>query len=303
MLALLLSLAVLCGARSPEARLEHFRAGDGTTLAYFEARRGPAVVLLAGGYGLSHLYLSPVGDRLAERFRVIMPDQRGTGLSKLREYTPAALNLDKLTGDLEALRKHLGLRKLRLLGHSWGGMLAMSYAAAHPAQVESMVLVDSGGMNLEFSAMYSAGTASRLKAVLSPDEQKRLEALMTGPPPMTEATKDEISRIRLAAFLFHRDRAEELERYFRRDPIDEREASLIVDDLKSRRWDVRAELRSLRAPVLIVHGREDPMPLSVAEETARTIPGARLEVIDDCGHYPWVDQPDRFFALVLGFAR
>jgi proline iminopeptidase len=69
-------------------------------------------------------------------------------------------------------------------------------------------------------------------------------------------------------------------------------------DLKRRKWDVRAELKNLHAPVLIIHGREDPLPLSVAQETQQTIPGARLEVIRDCGHYPWLDQPAQFFALV-----
>jgi proline iminopeptidase len=81
----------------------------------------------------------------------------------------------------------------------------------------------------------------------------------------------------------------------------EEAANAVLTDLKRRKWDVRAELMKLQAPVLIIHGREDPLPLSVAQEIQRTIPRTRLEVISDCGHYPWFDQPAQFFALVNRF--
>jgi proline iminopeptidase len=95
-------------------RAHYFRSSDGTTLAYFEKGNGPPVVLLAGGYALAHGYLTPIGDALAVAHRVILPDQRGTGLSKLGDYNRTTLNLEKLVADLDALRMHLGLRKLNL---------------------------------------------------------------------------------------------------------------------------------------------------------------------------------------------
>ena len=300
----LLSLAAaftrqLCASPGPH----YFRSSDGTTLAYFEKGSGPPVVLLAGGYALSHGYLSPVGDALAVSHRVILPDQRGTGLSKLGAYNRTNLNLDQLVADLEALRTHLGFRKLNLLGHSWGGMLAMSYAAAHPDRVESMVLVGSGGMDLSFVPLLAAGAAARLKLVLTSEEQKRLDTLMATAtaPPMPEQVKSEISHLRAAALFHDRKRAEALEKYFDTDPVNEIAATIIQADLKERNWDVRPALRSLHAKVWIIHGRDDPMPLSVSQDIQRTVPGATLEVIDDCGHYPWLDQPERFFSILNGF--
>jgi len=271
-------------------RAHYFRSSDGTTLAYFEKGNGPPVVLLAGGYALAHGYLKPIGDALAVAHRVILPDQRGTGLSKLGEYNRTTLNLEKLVADLDALRMHLGLRKLNLLGHSWGGMLAISYAAAHPSRIESMVLVDSGGLDLTFLPLHAAGAAARLKLVLTSEEQKRLNTLMAsaGTPPMSEQTKSEISHLRSAAAFHDRRRAEELAKYFETDPINEPAAAVILADLKERNWNVRPALRNLHAKVLIIHGMDDPMPLSVSQDIQQTIPGARLEVIDDCGHYPWL---------------
>lgn len=278
---------------APE-RAKYFRSADGTVLAYFEKGAGPVLVLLAGGYGYSHKYLSPVGDGLAAANRVVLLDQRGTGLSKLRKHNASTLNVDRLVEDLEALRLHLGLPKLRLLGHSWGGMLAMSYAAAHPERVESMVLVSSGGMDMGFSGPYNAGVAARLKEVLSVKEQERLKRLMSRLP----ATKIEISHLRMPAYVYDRSRASELEKYFDHEPDPPHE---IAEDLNARKWNVRQAMRDLQAPVLIVHGREDPLPLSVAEETQGTISGARIEVIEHCGHYPWVDQPDLFFEVIKSF--
>jgi pimeloyl-ACP methyl ester carboxylesterase len=142
--------------------------------------------------------------------RVILPDQCGTGLSKPGKYNRATLNLDKLVEDLAALRMHLGLRKLNLMGHSWGGMLAMPYTAVHPNRIESMVLVGIGGMDLAFLPLPAAGTAARLKLVLPPEEQKRLETLMatTAAPPMPEQVKSERSHLRSAAMFYDRRRAE-----------------------------------------------------------------------------------------------
>jgi pimeloyl-ACP methyl ester carboxylesterase len=221
---------------SPTEHAHYFRSSDGTTLAYFEKGSGPPVVLLAGGYALSHGYLEPIADALAVTHRVILPDQRGTGLSKLGEYNRATLNLDKLVEDLDALRMHLGLRKLNLMGHSWGGMLAMSYAAAHPNRIESMVLVGSGGMDLAFLPLHAAGTAARLKLVLTSEEQKRLDTLMAtaAAPQMPEQVKSEISHLRSAASFHDRRRAEALEKYFDTDPINEPAAAVILADIKER---------------------------------------------------------------------
>jgi proline iminopeptidase len=179
----------------------------------------------------------------------------------------------------------------------------MSYAVAHPSRVGSMVLIGSGGMDLAFMPLHAASTAARLKLVLTAEEQTRLDALMagSGPTPMSEQTKAEISHLRAAALFHDRSRAEELAKYFDTDPVNEAAATTILEDLKERNWNVRPGLQNLHARVLIIQGMDDPMPRSVSQDIQRAIQGAKLEVIDDCGHYPWFDQPTRFFAILDGF--
>ena len=86
----------------------------------------------------------PVGDFLPTGYQRIFFEQRGTGKSRPASVSPASLTLQTAIEDLEALRLHLQQDRLLLLGHSWGGMLAMAYAVAHPDHVDRLILIGSG---------------------------------------------------------------------------------------------------------------------------------------------------------------
>ncbi len=122
---------------------------DGS-LYYRVGGNGAAILLLNGGPGRSGDYLEPVFDHLATSYRVILPDQRGTGRSQLRTLDANSVTVHKTVADLEVLRASLGIKHWTIVGHSWGGMLAMAYAVAHRDSIRSLVLVGSGGTSLEF---------------------------------------------------------------------------------------------------------------------------------------------------------
>ncbi|WP_079178330.1 alpha/beta fold hydrolase [Streptomyces mangrovisoli] len=110
-----------------------FCAPDGTTLAYRAAGEGAPLVVLPGGPMRAARYLGDLGGLAAHR-RLILLDLRGTGDSAAAA-DPASYRCDRLVGDVEALRAHLGLNRIDLLAHSAGGSLAMLYAARHPTRV------------------------------------------------------------------------------------------------------------------------------------------------------------------------
>jgi proline iminopeptidase len=117
------------------------------------AGAGDPIVLLHGGPGVPD-YLGPVAALLAPRHRVITFDQRGVGASKVRtgEYRLAAY-----LGDLEAIRAWLGVERLHLFGHSWGGLLGQLYAAAYPTHTGSLFLCNpSTGVGPDWKRMESA---------------------------------------------------------------------------------------------------------------------------------------------------
>ena len=110
---------------------------EGVELHYRTDGTGPPVVLLSGGPGLNVEDLVPAAALLPATFQRVYFEQRGTGRSVLTEPSSSNLTLRIVVDDLEALRVHLRLERLFLFGHSWGGMLAMAYAAAYPDRFSS----------------------------------------------------------------------------------------------------------------------------------------------------------------------
>lgn len=133
-------------AQSGQVEKGQLFEGPGATL-YFEVRgekAGTPLIVVNGGPGFDHSYLhiSPAWESLASRRRVVFCDQRGNGRSPALKPGQSCTLADQIA-DLDALRSHLGFAKIDLLGHSWGGYLAMAYAASHPEKIERLVLADS----------------------------------------------------------------------------------------------------------------------------------------------------------------
>src|SRR5271154_2921462 len=102
------------------------------------------VIVANGGPGLSHIYMlqNDVWTRLSHNRQIVFYDQRGTGKSK-RVTPDARFGMDAQVADMEAVRARFGFQKFNLVGDSYGGLLAMAYAAAHPEHVEKLILSDS----------------------------------------------------------------------------------------------------------------------------------------------------------------
>src|SRR5207253_7963045 len=99
---------------------------------YFcEVGNGRPLVIVHGGPDFNHNYLLPRLDRLSSAFRLIYYDQRGRGKSS-RDVSPETVNIESEVDDLDSLRKYFGLDAIAILGHSWGGLLAMEYATCPP---------------------------------------------------------------------------------------------------------------------------------------------------------------------------
>lgn len=129
-------------AYDDDAPVAMFAAPDGTRLVYRELGEGDPIVCLPGGPMQDSRYLGDLGG-LSSRHRLIMLDLRGTGRSAVPEDS-SSFRCDRLVDDVEALRAHLGLQRMDLLGHSGGANLAVLYAARYPAQVSRLLLITPG---------------------------------------------------------------------------------------------------------------------------------------------------------------
>ncbi len=255
---------------------------------------GPDVVVLHGGPGAHHDYLLPHFDALATGRRLRYYDQRGGGRSPVARDVPVGWR--EHVDDLEALIELWDIAPATLLGYSWGGLLALLYAASHPERVARLALVSPAPLDPEHRAEFGRRFAERMA---HPHVEGKREALRESG--LRERDPDA-----------YRQRAFELSvaGYFR-DPEKARDLTpfRVTGRTQQAVWEsvTQADLRNeltelceLSIPSLVIHGRHDPIPLDTAEQVAGCL-GAELEVFEESGHVPYVEDFDEFVQVLDGF--
>jgi proline iminopeptidase len=147
---------------------------NGSRLYYRAVGEGQPIIVLHGGPDFDHHYLLPEMDRLADSFRLIYYDQRGRGRSA-GKVEPDEVSIDSEIADLDSVRRHFGLDSVAVLGHSWGGVLAMEYAARHPDRVSHLILVNTAPASAEDFVVFRehlrrtrpAGDVERMQEIAS----------------------------------------------------------------------------------------------------------------------------------------
>ena len=297
--------ALGCGAALVTARLiaaERFvRVAPDVRLFVRDVGQGPPLVVVNGGPGLDMNYLAPDLEKLNARHRVIYFDQRGAGRSTIRADVTAA----QLVGDLDVLRQRLGLDRMTLLGHSWGGGLAALYAMAHPDRVARLVLVDSIPPRVSTLRVFETRLATRISADLRDALQSAAEARQsaTNDADMVRACREYWS-ILLPAYYANQTAIARSRGSFCEAPAEAQrnEARVRESVLASLgAYDWRLRLSRVHSPALVIHGANDPVPFESAQEWAAAMPSARLLVIEHAGHMSYVEEPARFFQAVETF--
>jgi pimeloyl-ACP methyl ester carboxylesterase len=270
-----------------------FPASDGTRLAYRTEGVGAPVVCLPGGPADSR-YLGDLGGLSAHR-RLILPDSRGTGRSPIPADT-SSYRCDRLVDDVEALREHLGLPRMDLLGHSGGANLAVRYVARYPDRVGRLALITPGTAAVGVTI---TGEMRRESARLRGDEPwfpaafAALEAITGGTGGDWEA---------IAPFFWGRWDAAARQHHAASRPANAEAVTGFAADGAFDPPATRAALAGFRAPVLLLAREFDlNSPPASTAEFAGLFPDASLVVQSEAGHYPWIDDPDRFAATMATF--
>jgi proline iminopeptidase len=258
-------------------------------LLYKDYGQGEPVLVLMGGPGFSGDGMEPVAQMIAKRGRAIVPDQRGSGGSMPKDAK--AITLDATLADLEALRKELGLEKWTVWGCSWGGMLALDYASKFPTSIKGLVLVDSGGPSFAGAEAFSDNMKARMSADDLSAQRYWSQPDVVSKDPMRAAIEG--IRAILPSQFYDRTKAHQaiaILKAGKEHYNPEADEHLSPDYEQGAPARIEA-LRKVDVPTLILHGRQDPMPESVALENQKLLKGSRLVWLDRCGHWPWIEQP------------
>jgi proline iminopeptidase len=281
---------------------EGLKEVNGTQLYYKSIGQGPPIFVLHGGPGRSHRYFLPYMEGLADDHQLIFYDQRGTGSSH-GDLDLKATSIDQFVEDLEALRVAFGFEKVALIGHSWGAIIALSYALKYPAQIDRLVLIAPRPVTNNF-VIEQATTLSQRTQSLSPEDQQALNTICRGPSAQQSAAElAECNRI--AATLDFYDPAKSLAVDWTTEENTEKNGSLvrslITTNFNRLQQDFAAALADVRMPTLVIHGAFDPIPEGSSRYIHAQIVDSQLAVFAESGHFPFIEQPELFITTVRTF--
>lgn len=247
---------------------------------------GYPVVFMHGGPGLDHWTLRPVFRQLADRFNLIFYDHRCNGRSAGAPVS--SMTWENLTADADALRQQLGFERWAVLGHSFGGHVALEYALRYPHRLSHLILLDTGG-----DSWWSRHNAAKLLAQRGYNP-KKVELVRRGFN--GEFTPKEFLPIFLRfadAYAYHPSLRATARNLIRGEwRIKARpEAAIFAGRQLLKDWTVMDRLAEITVPTLVMAGRADFLfPPEHQIQLAAGIPNARLQIIEHAGHNPHQEQ-------------
>lgn len=262
---------------------------------------GTPIIVLHGGPGLDQSYLLPQMLELGKNHKVIFYDQRGSGKSLEIKINPSYTNIDEFTRDLEALRKQLGVKKFVLLGHSWGGLLAMNYAIMYPDNLTALILLSTAPADFRGQQAFVNEFTKRtqpIKNEISPLFNYQEFEKLTAP---------KISKLYRSLFsVYFYNPKEVAELTLNMSAASAKSGAKVMEVMSTTSWlrpsnDLFPQLKKLNVPTLIVHGNEDIVPVWTAQEIKEAIPQAKMLSLEKCGHFPYIEKPDEIFFQINRF--
>ena len=305
-LAQLVPLALCIAVLTPVTRLlaQHSSAREGYVSTPDSARLHfrivgegrDTLVALHGGPGVDLESILNDFAPLARRHVVIFYDQRGTGESTLPRDT-SRLSAAQQVADLETVREHFGLARMTLVAHSYGPLLAATYAIAHPDRVRRMVFF--GPVPPRRGTFWTRFGQSFATRIDSSSRRRMTEATRR----MNDTTQDQRKACREYWAEAVRPRLAEPDRttsMIRSDFCAATPAAITYGLSTTNRvvmgsygdWDIRAELRHVPAPTLIVHGEQESIPMDLIEEWVTSLPNARLFKVPRAAHFTYLERPE-----------
>jgi proline iminopeptidase len=254
-------------------------------------------LLLSGGPGTSANILDQLFQQLSRQYKCILPEQRGTGKSKTYPMDSTTINLANAVEDIVVLLHQLQLKKVSIVGHSYGAMLAMQFAAKHPEAVEKLVLVGPGVLSLDQDY-----AADNRRSKLSADEilfsRKVQDSIAKNTA--TEATQKKMAVMSLRLNLYDAFKADSILQLISKRQRNPRMESLMLSDMV-KNYNVRSAVARFSFPFLVISGRQDPVAVFPTMDIMQLNAKAKVAWINKSGHFPWLEQPKTFYETITAF--
>jgi len=258
-----------------------------------QMREKPVAFLIHGGPGADHTGFKPTFSPLSKRMQLVYFDHRGQGRSA--RGAKESYTLENNVEDMEALRQYLGLGKIIVIGASYGGMVALTYASRYPEHVSHLIAI---------VTVPDYRFLDRAKAILAErgtDEQRAIAQRLWDGNFENEDQLRDYFRITRTLYSYTADPNDPPPKAWNR-------AILSPDAINHafggflRTYDVRDQLPNITAPTLVIGARHDWIcPPEFSEDIARRIPNADLRIFENSGHAIRADEPEALLDAIAGF--
>lgn len=274
---------------------------NGVNHFYRVSGEGEPFVVLHGGPGMYHDELFPYFQDFARTHKVIFYDQRGNGRSLMEKIDSSTFNVDLLVEDLEGLRQAFEIDKLNIIGHSWGGLLAMYYTVKYPSHVKRLITVDSAPVNTNLLMLSYENLVSRL----SDHEWQYLQALwnseayLAGDP----AAHNEAMRLSEGSVFYNKEVIDEYVEVAAFNATTARNAVALNGLARDIKLNITVQdgLSRITCPTLIVQGEHDFVVPESPQLAHELIANSAVVFIPASGHYPHIENPGELFAALTSF--
>ena len=277
---------------------EHDVTLNGTQIHYTVRGKGPVLIAHSGGPGADARDWDDFA-KIDDFVTIVALHPRGSGLSG-----PAAGDaylLPHYASDVEALRKHLGLEKPMLMGWSHGGMVAQQFAFTYPDSLSKLILFETSAYFGEFLNDVEASVQAFKDEPWFEDSLDALKKEWAG----EYQTDEDMGRLwqREKKFYFKKFNAR-AQAYSERtkDTLIKVAPLRVFNEKEAPSFDLRPHLKKIKVPTLVIVGRQDFITnVEMAKEMAEQIPNARMEILEESGHYGFVEEPEKFYRVVKEF--
>lgn len=267
------------------AHLDHY------DVFYTTHGQGRPMFIMHGGSGLDHTYFRPWLDPLGEQTQLIYYDQYGQGRST-RPQSYDEISMESWADEADALRASLGHERIILLGHSYGGFIAQTYALRHPEHLDGLILCDTAPA-LDYPDVIMANAQRR-------GTPEQVQAFITGisAPVADDATFRQLWTTILPLYFQHYDpqlaAAQDAAMHYSAGAFNQGMGKIIPT------FNTLNRLHEITTPTLVLAGSDDWItpPAQGAERLHAKIPNSQLAIFADSGHFPFIEDQAKFIETV-----
>ena len=267
---------------------------------YSISGKGDTIIILHGGPGLSHKYMKPqIDSLLSSEFTLLFYDQRGSGWSE-GENDSTNLNIDSFVQDLEELRRHFGLSKVNLLGHSFGGLLGMFYGIEYPSNLGSLILVDPDAASYELRTPYQI---KMINSRITEEQSTYLDSISesTAFKAYDPVSYNKYYKTYLTSYFANPRDTSKLTLGFDSISIKKIDATNNHVRMGLGKYDIHDKLYRITCPTLILQGTESVFSVDGAKAIKNEIPHSELYLYENCGHFEYIESPAKFKKSIIDF--